>query len=138
MNPLDFLKAADILKGSPEEASRRSAVSRAYYSLFHYIRVYLVRHNIPVPNDHTAHEKIPRYLRNSGLPRARELGSTVADLKDDRIEADYEMDVAGPDRNACELLVYKARLGVKEFNSCKGSTLVQGIKQYLKKIREGI
>jgi len=31
MDPLDFLKVADNLKDSSDEAERRTAVSRAYY-----------------------------------------------------------------------------------------------------------
>jgi hypothetical protein len=43
MDPLDFLKVADNLKNSPDEAERRTAVSRAYYSVFNCIKSYLVQ-----------------------------------------------------------------------------------------------
>jgi len=134
MDPLDFLNFADSLKNSAEEAGRRSAISRAYYSVFHYIKAYLEEKGIPIPEDSTAHAKIPQYLRNAGLEEVRELGQSVDDLQEARIDADYSIDLPGPTANTCSLFILKAKMAVSTFDSFKGRGLVCGIRQYLARI----
>jgi len=142
MDPCDFLKIADGLKNSCEEAGRRSAVSRAYYAAFHYIRLYLVREGIDVPQGGTIHDKIPKYLRYSGLQKAKDVAKCMQELRDDRKEADYKIALedlkSREDRKVlerfntktCELLVNKAQQIIQDFNSCKGQELIQGIENY--------
>lgn len=135
MDHLDFLKIAEKLKDSNEEAGRRSAVSRAYYAAFHHVRLYLMGERIHMPNDGTEHEKIPRYLGYSGLKNAEYVGQRLSELKNDRREADYKIypkDLKDPtifDLGKCGLLVLKASQVIEDFNSCKGPELIRGIKK---------
>ena len=150
MDPLDFLKNANSLMNSTEEAGRRSAVSRAYYDAFHYIRLYLIRESIDVPKDATAHEKLPKYLRNSGLENAKYVGQRLGELKDDRWDADYKIAIEDLRRReetsvlerfnsgTCVLLVLKADLVIRDFNSCKGKELINGIKKYITEVERGL
>ena len=136
MDPLDFIETANRLKNSCVEADRRSAVSRAYYAVFSYIKLYLEDNSIFISKNEV-HVKLPRYLMNSGPPLAKIVGKSVDDLRGDRIEADYVFDQYGPDINTCEKLVDKAQEAIQNFNSCKGTALINGIKQY-QKIDRGI
>jgi uncharacterized protein (UPF0332 family) len=129
MNPTDFIKTANSLKSSREEADRRSSVSRAYYAVFNYIRFYLESQGINVPRS-SAHDKIQKYLKNSGLQIAEDIGKRVDELEDDRVEADYKLNLDGPDSNYCLLNIIKAQQVIQDFNSCKGTALINGIKQY--------
>jgi uncharacterized protein (UPF0332 family) len=137
MDHLDFLKIAENLKDSKEEAGRRSAVSRSYYAAFHHVRLYLMEERIHMSNDGTEHEKIPRYLKYSGLKNAKDVGKRLDELKDDRREADYKIDprdLRNPtifDLGKCGLLILKATQIICDFDSCKGKELINGIKKYI-------
>ena len=54
MDPLDFLEVAGDLQYSPKEAGVRTAVGRAYYAVFNYVRSYLAKNDIVLsgPNVH--------------------------------------------------------------------------------------
>ena len=132
MDPLDFIKTANSLESSNEEADRRSAVSRAYYAVFNHIKRYLKDCGIYIPENHTAHIKIARYLRYSGLSNAKEMGDAVENLRDERWDADYELGLNGPSKNDCKLIVLKAQQTIQSFDSCKRSELINGIRQYQK------
>jgi uncharacterized protein (UPF0332 family) len=137
MDPLDFIKTANNLKNSREESDRRSSVSRAYYAVFNYVKLYLESCGINIPKDSSAHIKIPIYLKNSGLQNAKQVGKSVGDLKDNRIDADYKMNLSWPNSKDCIFIVLKAELAIKDFDSCKGTALINGIRQY-QKIDRGI
>jgi uncharacterized protein (UPF0332 family) len=137
MNPLDFIETANNLKNSCEESDRRSAVSRAYYAVFNYVKLYLESCGIKIPKDSSAHIKIPIYLKNSGIQNAKRVGKSIGDLKDNRIDADYKMNLNWPNSKDCTFIVLKAELTIRDFNSCKGTALIDGIKRY-QKIDRGI
>ncbi len=130
MDPCDFLDLANILKSSPDEASRRSAVSRAYYAVYHYIRSYLSSHNIP---DRCVkhHDPLIRCLRNSGVREVEILGDTVRDLKGDRMQADYELDLTKFTAKTCCEFCRTCRETINEFQSYEGTSLVAGVRNYL-------
>ncbi len=134
MDPLDFLGVADNLKDSSEEAERRTAVSRAYYSVFNCIKAYLVQNRIPVSSDASGHFQIIQYLWNSGVKEVEQLSRTINDLRTDRNEADYDMDSTRFNKNTCILLFLKAQKAVEGFQRCKGRTLIKGINDYRKRV----
>jgi len=136
MEPLDFLKIASDLQSSPEEAGIRTAVSRAYYAVFNYVRTYLAENNIMLPNRET-HKYLWRGVKNSGVNGTRDVGQAIKDLLGDRHEADYEMGSTRWREETCEVLVDKARLAIEEFQKCEGQTLVDGIRNHLVNV-EGI
>ena len=135
MNPLDFLEVADTLKDSPQEAERRTAVSRAYYSVFHFIKNYLKEHRIHVP--YPEHDPLVRYIKNSGIEKADMLYQMLADLKEERNRADYRLDLSGEfNEFKCTLLYLKAQKAIQESQNCKGRPLIDGINNYRRRIGE--
>lgn len=135
MNPLNFLKVADNLKDSSKESERRTAVSRAYYSVFNYIKSYLVQHQIFLPSDATGHVRIIQYLRNSGIKEAKQLARMIADLRTDRNEADYDMDSTRFNKDTSILIFLRAKKAVKNFRHCRGQDFIDGINDYRNRVR---
>ncbi len=71
-----------------DEATYRTAISRAYCGAFHLVREYLQTLQIRLNRDHGERQ---RSLMESGHPRAREAGSLLVDLHRGRIRADYDL-----------------------------------------------
>lgn len=130
MEPYDFLHLADTLKSRPDEASRRTAVSRAYYAVYHYIRAYLSNHNIP---DRCVkhHDPLIRCLRNSGVREVEILGDTVGDLKEERMDADYTLNLTTFNAKKCKEFCKTCKDTINEFQSYEGTSLVEGVRNYL-------
>ena len=134
MNPLDFLTLADKLKCSSDEAERRTAISRSYYSVFNYLKAHLAEHDIPISSSASGHKHLTQYLNNSGIAEAKRLSHIVGDLRSERNKADYRMELRGFSVGACKLLCDKARKAIANFDSCisKGSVFIDGINDYRK------
>ena len=88
----DFIDLAGKLATSADEATLRSAVSRAYYGAFHLALEFLEEIERPVPRNTNAHVLVARKLQNAGQPDAYRAGSLLGDLHSDRIKADYRLD----------------------------------------------
>ena len=86
----EFLILAGKLTTSADEASLRSAVSRAYYGAFHLSTQFLEDIERPVPKN--AHVYVARQLQRSGQADACRAGSLLGDLQSKRIKADYRLD----------------------------------------------
>jgi hypothetical protein len=50
MNPTDFHKTAKLLSGEQEEAHIRTTINRSYYGLFLYLREFLTRNEVRLPD----------------------------------------------------------------------------------------
>ena len=87
----DFLILAGKLATNSDEASLRSAVSRAYYGAFHLAIQFLDDIERPVPQNANAHVYVARQLQRSGQPDAYRAGSLLGDLHTERIKADYRL-----------------------------------------------
>jgi len=133
MDPLDFLKVADNLKDSSDEAERRTSVSRAYYAVFNCIKSYLVQNRIPFFLS-GEHGQLIRYLFNSGVKEMEQLSRMIDDLRTDRNEADYNMDSTRFNKNTCILLYLKAQKVIEAFHRCKGRNVIEGINNYRRRI----
>ena len=93
----DFLAfALRCLQGfeeaGPEEADRRSAVSRAYYGAFHEARALLRRCGISLPKTEQVHVKLGYCLRDCSDPNAAKAGRQLDTLRAQRKVADYDLD----------------------------------------------
>jgi uncharacterized protein (UPF0332 family) len=133
MEPLDFLPVADKLKDSSNEAERRTAVSRAYYAVFNFVKSYLVQNRIPFSSS-GEHGQLTRYLFNSGIKEVEQLSRMIDDLRTDRNEADYNMDSTRFNQNTCILLYLKAQKVIEVFQRCKGRNIIEGINKYRSRI----
>ena len=72
------------------EASARTAVSRAYYALFHCARLRLEREGVTLPLDGSAHGEVMRAFAQRDDPRRRKIANILHELRDDRRKADYD------------------------------------------------
>lgn len=140
MNPEEFLKLAQQLLGqSPNEAAKRTSVSRSYYGLFNMLKQFLRDNQISVVNTAVAHEQVYNYLFNCGTGEAQTVASDLNDLRDDRNDADYELgDSKFEDTNEVNLMYMKAKAAYKEFqqlitNREVRRNIINGVKDYKKK-----
>lgn len=135
MEAKDFLELAKKLQGSESEAERRTAVSRAYYAVFNFVKSFLSDAQITLPKDAAGHEKAHRYLLNSGLPEARKLADDLSNLRVRRNDADYELHSPkySHDKKNSGLLCFKAEQFFERFNKVDSTSLIKGIVEYKKK-----
>ncbi|HZT80535.1 MAG TPA: HEPN domain-containing protein [Gemmataceae bacterium] len=91
MNGRDFLTLADSLVAGSTEAEWRSAVSRAYYAVFHIARQLFTDLGFTVPQSDRAHAYLWYRLSNTGDPQVAWAGSSLNDLRSLRNEADYDL-----------------------------------------------
>jgi uncharacterized protein (UPF0332 family) len=77
---------------SKQEALQRSALSRAYYSVFVTARNYLrdIRHDPNIPRAGEAHIYVASQFHNHPNPTFQEIGSALTSLRRERNKADYD------------------------------------------------
>lgn len=96
MDPLDFIALAIRLSNSQNEADLRSAVSRAYYGAFHIARQFLVDCGLRFPPKEAyaaeIHRKVRFCLSESGNAAAMIASGSLRLLRNQRNEADYDLD----------------------------------------------
>ncbi|TET15067.1 MAG: hypothetical protein E3J82_01265 [Candidatus Thorarchaeota archaeon] len=136
MDPLDFLDIANKLKSSPEESERRTSVSRAYYGLFNHVAAIFRTNSILIPRDASGHAKVVRYLRNCEVEKAESVGSSIDDLRGERNNADYKMELTRFNANTCNLLHLKAIEALEALRTIKVKDIIAGVRRYLAKIGE--
>ncbi len=91
MNPRNFLTQAQRLIVLAGEEDWRSAVSRAYYSVFHVAREFLEGLGFSVPQADRAHGYLWLRLQNCGEPPLEQLGRDLKDMRGQRNRADYDL-----------------------------------------------
>jgi len=91
MNPREFLTLAQRLSLETTEAAWRSAISRAYYAVFHVARQLLEDLGFTVPRADRAHGYLWLRLANCGDARVQQAGRDLNDLRRHRNEADYDL-----------------------------------------------
>lgn len=104
----DILNVAISLDQAPDEASKRSSVSRSYYASFHSTASAFPEG--VKPSSQTSHDDllgaVDRYAKTAG-PKglkggetAKQLHNTLKSLKKMRKNADYELHTPFEDRNS--------------------------------------
>jgi len=91
MNGREFLAVAKGLLGVGTEAAWRSAVSRAYYAVFHAARELLDDLGFAVPRGDRAHGHLWLRLSNCGDRQVQDAGREMNDLRRGRNRADYDV-----------------------------------------------
>jgi hypothetical protein len=91
MNPDEFLDLAIKLSNGPSEAERRTAVSRAYYGIFHLAHKLVTMCGVRLAVNE-AHAKLCHCLK-SGCKNsdAQSAGSKLDTLRESRRRSDYEL-----------------------------------------------
>jgi uncharacterized protein (UPF0332 family) len=91
MDARDFLATADRLAQGATEADWRSAVSRAYYAVFHVARQLFTDCGFTVPRADRAHPYLWLRLCNSGDAGVQRAGADLDALRRLRNHADYDV-----------------------------------------------
>jgi uncharacterized protein (UPF0332 family) len=102
MTGRDFLFLAKTLHNSDDEAARRSAVSRAYYAIFHQVKDIFVSANIRLNNDAQDHGKLTHYLGACKALDVKYIGEKLKDLRTERNDADYDLGKKKFEKTHCE------------------------------------
>jgi uncharacterized protein (UPF0332 family) len=122
MDASGFITLAGKLAAAPaaEEASYRTAVSRAYYGAFHVARQFLVELGFKPLASANVHAFVRHYLAASNHPDACLAASQMADLQTARNRADYDLDnVDVGTRNYAMLIVERAHRVVSALDKCR-------------------
>src|SRR5262245_33635162 len=87
----EFLRTAHRLLAGATEGDWRSAVSRAYYAVFHFCRLWFQANGLPLRRSGADHHFIYQCLNNSGHASVVALANRFPDLQRRRTGADYEL-----------------------------------------------
>jgi len=141
MEPILFLDVAKKFLNTPSEAAYRSAVSRAYYAVFHAAANFLEKLGFKKTKGPQAHEEIPARFNNCGVADGEKIADWLHDLHRQRILADYDLK---SDQFAAQFRVAfwvaKAEQAILTLNTLSASqnTCIQirnGIRAYEEKLK---
>ena len=91
MEPVLFLDVAKKFLTIPSEAAYRSAVSRAYYAVFHAASIFLGKLGFKASKGPQAYGEIPLRFSNCGVADGVEIARCLNELHHRRILADYDL-----------------------------------------------
>jgi uncharacterized protein (UPF0332 family) len=87
----EFLDTADRLSRGATEGDWRSALSRAYYAVFHYFREFLLAQGLDVGRAAPSHFNLYSGLLHCGFVTVARIASRLDDLRAERGAADYDL-----------------------------------------------
>lgn len=99
----EYLTLAHELARRPgEEAALRSAISRAYYSVYHRAGIRLRQNKVPIPPDPLLgpHQRQWKVYSDHASPLCRKIGLDGDRLRESRHRADYRDNVQNVPREA--------------------------------------
>lgn len=91
MHAREFVELSEKL-ALQGKAGARSAVSRAYYGVFHLAIGALEEIATAPPANGKSHNLVPKYLKSANHPDGNAAGNLLADLHSNRLRADYRLD----------------------------------------------
>ena len=136
MSGNDFLTFAKTLHASDDEAARRTSDSRAYYALYHQVRDYLVSAGIRVTTNPDEHERMIRFLKNSGVQDAKYIGEKMDEIRRKRNKADYELKDLSFNKTTCSLYCDMTETLFNQLDSTDRQLLKNGLIQYAQRVNE--
>jgi hypothetical protein len=87
----EFQKTAERLAQGSTEGDWRSAVSRAYYAVFHFFREFLFAQGLDIGRGGQSHFNLYSGLLNCGVPAVMPISRRIDDCRRRRVSADYEL-----------------------------------------------
>ena len=142
MDGNDFIALAGKLVAAQtaDDASCRTAISRAYFGAFHVACSFLADLGFHVLANANVHAQVRRYLSVSGNADAIDASDILSDLQSARNRADYRLDDPRVgSRDKAMLIVKQAHLVVSALNNCRAGeareTIRQAIAEYEHRLR---
>lgn len=142
MEPKAFLDLAHNLSGqSEDEAALRTSVSRSYYALLNYISLFISNEGFFLPKDADKHKWIFQDLHNCNVQDIITIASALNDLREERNDADYELEITKfQEPNNSVLLYLKAKKAYDDLkkmisNSRNRTLIVKGIHTFRKTVQ---
>ena len=137
MKPSEFLDAARRYSQGNHEADWRSAISRAYYGVFHYFSELFASHGLKLGASGQAHFNLYAGLLHCGFAPVGPIASRIDDLRRRRVTADYNLS-ALVDQATAAALVQEAHLIIADFQTILQTTpaaqIVAGARKHLQMI----
>jgi len=134
MDPWDFLKVANALYKAPDEASRRTAIGRAYYAAFNGIMTLLREDGIRLGKGPEQHKVLISSLQGDSDKKLLHLGLELETLRSWRNQADYEMeDGQRFSRELASQAIEKAARMHKQLDEIGVERLAEAVQGYLRK-----
>ena len=120
MDPRKFCELAGHLAVRSDAAAHRSAISRAYYSLFHVVLQYMLKVKMPLPKKlPEGHETVYRLLYSSNDPILMEVARHLHGLHVRRNDADYDLDEVYMENSQTAMkYVEVAQRATDQFDQC--------------------
>jgi uncharacterized protein (UPF0332 family) len=91
MEPVLFLDVSKKFLNIPSEAAYRSAVSRAYYAVFHVAVSFLEKLGFKRTKGPQSHGELPARFNNCGVADGEKIADLLHDLHRQRLLADYDL-----------------------------------------------
>jgi hypothetical protein len=136
MEPKAFLDLAALLKDGGNEASWRTSISRSYYALLN-LTIRFVKPYFPqmFPGDAKDHDTIYKYLFNCGIYDVEFIAGILHDLRANRNDADYKLELNRFDENSATMAFIRARSAMQGFEKAIGNAkgrqdIIAGINAY--------
>ncbi len=137
MRGSEFQTTAEKLANGNSEGDWRSAISRAYYAVFHHFREWLLGHGLDVGKGGQSHFNLYTGLMNCGIATIKPLASRVDELRFNRVSADYEL-MRQVRQSDASKWVREGKAIVVDFQAILGvvpaAQIVQGARQHLQAI----
>ncbi len=141
MDGRNFISLAGKLAAAPagDEATYRTAVSRAYYGAFHVARSFLVELGFEPVENANVHAFVRQYLNGSGHPEACVAATHLRRLPAARNRADYQLN--DPDvgsRGFAMVSVERAHRVVSGIENCRADNVRESIREAIIKYEQKI
>jgi uncharacterized protein (UPF0332 family) len=137
MQPSEFQDTAERLAQGTTEGDWRSAISRAYYAVFHYFREFFLLHGLDLGAGAQAHINLYFGLNNCGQPTVPPIAYAVNELRRARTLADYDLNrMIG--QTTSSAVVQAAKKVVEDFANLLGTVsaadIVDGARSHLQSL----
>ncbi len=138
MDPRDFQKLAAKLASGKSPSEIRTAISRAYYSVFNVGVELLKGIGSGVSEGPGGHGEVEHRLSNSANINVEKVGSQLSDLRSRRIRADYRLDKKEiENQKNAQALVQQAHKMIQTLDTCftgpHREEIISAIREYLQK-----
>ena len=125
--------AGSLLQGTTE-GDWRSAISRSYYAVFHYLREFLLAHGVDIGHGGQSHFNLYSGFLHCGFQSVARIASRLDDLRLNRVRADYQLGQV-IDRPFAVMTVQEAQALCSDFQAALASVapaqIVDGARLHL-------